>query len=386
MTASKRTRLSAMQRVEVWRRWKAGESLHAIGRALGKAHPVIHLLLKRHGGIAPLVRRRSRTALTLQEREDISRGIACGSSIRAIAKGLDRAASTVSREVAHHGGRSPYRASEADRQAWESALRPKTCLLATHTKLREIVASKLLLDWSPEQISVWLKLQYPNDESMRVSHETIYRSLFIQARGVLKKELIQHLRFKRRIRRLKHSRDSGHHSGQIVDAISIRERPAEVGDRAVPGHWEGDLLGGAHNSHVATLVERRSRFVMLVKVPSKDTATVVAALSQHVRQLPSTLRRSLTWDRGLEMAQHKSFTMATDVQVYFCDPQSPWQRGSNENTNGLLRQYLPKKADLSCYSQSDLDEIALRLNQRPRKTLGFQTPADRLQASVASTP
>jgi IS30 family transposase len=386
MTASKRTRLSASQRVEVWRRWKAGESLHAIGRALGRAHPVIHLLLKRHGGIAPLVRRRSRTALTLQEREDISRGIACGSSLRAIAKGLDRAASTVSREVAHHGGRSPYRASEADRQAWESALRPKSCLLATHTKLREIVASKLLLDWSPEQISVWLKLQYPDDESMRVSHETIYRSLFIQARGVLKKELIQHLRSKRRIRRSRHSRDSGYHSGQIVDAISIRERPAEVEDRAVPGHWEGDLLGGAHNSHVATLVERRSRFVMLVKVPSKDTATVVAALSQHVRQLPATLRRSLTWDRGLEMAQHKSFTMATDVQVYFCDPQSPWQRGSNENTNGLLRQYLPKKADLSCYSQSDLDEIALRLNQRPRKTLGFQTPADRLQTSVASTP
>jgi IS30 family transposase len=386
MTASKRTRLSASQRVEVWRRWKAGESLHAIGRAFGKAHPVIHLLLKRHGGIAPLVRRRSRTALTLQEREDISRGIACGWSIRAIAKGLDRAASTVSREVARHGGRSPYRASEADRQAWESALRPKTCPLATHTKLREIVASKLMLDWSPKQISGWLKLQYPHDESMRVSHETIYRSLFIQARGVLKKELIQHLRSKRRIRRSRHSRDSGHHSGQIVDAISIRERPAEVKDRAVPGHWEGDLLGGAHNSHIATLVERHSRFVMLVKVPSKDTATVVAALSQHVRQLPATLRRSLTWDRGLEMAQHKSFTVATDVKVYFCDPQSPWQRGSNENTNGLLRQYLPKKTDLSGYSQLDLDQIALRLNQRPRQTLGFETPESRLQASVASTP
>jgi len=386
MIASKRTRLSASQRVEVWRRWKAGESLHAIGRALGKAHPVIHLLLKRHGGIAPLVRRRSRTALTLQEREDISRGIACGSSIRAIAKGLDRAASTVSREVARHGGRSPYRASEADRQAWESALRPKTCPLATHTKLREIVASKLMLDWSPKQISGWLKLQYPHDESMRVSHETIYRSLFIQARGVLRKELIQHLRSKRRIRRSRHSRDSGHHSGQIVDAISIRERPAEVEDRAVPGHWEGDLLGGAHNSHIATLVERHSRFVMLVKVPSKDTATVVAALSQHVRQLPATLRRSLTWDRGLEMAQHKSFTVATDVKVYFCDPQSPWQRGSNENTNGLLRQYLPKKTDLSGYSQLDLDQIALRLNQRPRQTLGFETPESRLQASVASTP
>ncbi len=385
MTASKCTRLSASQRVEVWRRWKAGESLHAIGRALGKAHPVIHLLLKRHGGIAPLVRRRSRTALTVQEREDISRGIACGSSIRAIAKGLDRAASTVSREMARHGGRSPYRASEADRQAWESALRPKTCPLATHTKLREMVASKLMLDWSPKQISGWLKLQYPNDESMRVSHETIYRSLFIQARGVLKKELIQHLRSKRRIRRSRHSRDSGHHSGQIVDAISIRERPAEVEDRAVPGHWEGDLLGGAHNSHIATLVERHSRFVMLVKVPSKDTATVVAALSQHVRQLPATLRRSLTWDRGLEMAQHKSFTVATDVKVYFCDPQSPWQRGSNENTNGLLRQYFPKRTDLSAHSQAELDEVALRLNQRPRKTLGFQTPADRLQASVALT-
>jgi IS30 family transposase len=243
-----------------------------------------------------------------------------------------------------------------------------------------------MLDWSPEQISGWLKLQYRNDESKRVSHETIYRSLFIQARGALKQELIQHLRSKRRIRRSRHSSIHGHCQGKIVDAISIRERPAEVEDRAIPGHWEGDLLRGARNSHVATLVERHSRFCMLVKVPGKDTATVVTALSQHVRELPATLRRSLTWDRGLEMAQHKSFTMATDVQVYFCDPQSPWQRGSNENTNGLLRQYLPKKADLSCYSQSELDQIALRLNQRPRKTLGFQTPADKLQASVASTP
>jgi IS30 family transposase len=385
MTASKRTRLSASQRVEVWRRWKAGESLHAIGRALSKAHPVIHLLLKRHGGIAPLIRRRSRISLTLQEREDISRGIASGSSIRAIAKGLKRAVSTVSREVARHGGPPQYRASEADLQAWESALRPQTCLLATHTKLREIVASKLMLDWSPEQISGGLKIEYPNDESMRVSHETIYRSLFIQARGVLKKQLIQHLRSKRRIRRSRHSRDRGHHSGQIVDAISIRERPAEVEDRAIPGHWEGDLIGGTKNSHIATLVERHSRFTMLVKVSSKDTATVVAALSQHVLRLPASLRRSLTWDRGLEMAQHKNFTVDTDVKVYFCDPQSPWQRGSNENTNGLLRQYFPKRTDLSGYSQAELDEVALRLNQRPRKTLGFQTPADRLQASVALT-
>jgi IS30 family transposase len=284
------------------------------------------------------------------------------------------------------GGPPLYRASEADQQAWDSALRPKVCLLAVHSKLQEIVAGKLILDWSPEQISGWLKTQYPNDASLRVSHETIYRSLFIQARGVLKQELVKHLRSQRRIRRSRHASVHGHSQGRIVDAVSIRERPAEVEDRAIPGHWEGDLLRGTRNSHVATLVERHSRFCMLVKVPGKDTATVVAALSQHVLGLPATLRRSLTWDRGLEMAQHKSFTVATDVQVYFCDPQSPWQRGSNENTNGLLRQYLSKKADLSSYSQSELDEIALRLNQRPRKTLGFQTPADRLQASVAPTP
>ena len=252
--------------------------------------------------------------------------------------------------------------------------------------LQELVASKLLLDWSPKQISGWLKTEYPNDESLRVSHETIYRSLFIQARGALKQELVQHLRSKRQIRRSRHASAHGHSQGRIVDAISIRERPAEVEDRAVPGHWEGDLLRGARNSHVATLVERHSRFCMLVKVPGKDTATVVAALSQHVLKLPEALRLSLTWDRGLEMAQHKSFTMATDMKVYFCDPQSPWQRGSNENTNGLLRQYLPKNADLSSFSQSELDAIALRLNTRPRQTLGFRTPADKLQASVASTP
>jgi IS30 family transposase len=386
MKHARRWKLSAAQRADMWNRWKAGQSLHAIGRALGKDHVVIQLLLARHGGIAPAARRRSRRVLTLAEREDISRGIASGCSMRVIAQRLSRACSTVSREVARHGGRAQYRANQADQQAWESALRPKPCLLATHSKLQEIVASRLMQDWSPEQISGWLKQHYPDDKSLRVSHETIYRSLFIQARGALKQELVRHLRSQRRIRRSRHSSVHGHSQGRIVDAISIRERPAEIEDRAIPGHWEGDLLRGARNSHVATLVERHSRFCMLVKVPGKDTATVVAALSQHVRQLPATLRRSLTWDRGLEMAQHKSFTMATDVQVYFCDPQSPWQRGSNENTNGLLRQYLPKKADLACYSQSDLDEIALRLNQRPRKTLGFQTPADRLQTSVASTP
>ena len=385
MTRRKRSRLSAAQKTEIWKRWKAGQTLHEIGRAFDKPHTTIHQFLLPSGGIRPAARRRSRLALTLAEREDISRGIASGSSIREIARRMERAASTVSREVRHHGGRPAYRAHDADCQAWVSALRPKRCLLAINRKLRDAVASKLILEWSPEQISGWLKTEYPKDERMRVSHETIYRSLFIQARGVLKQELLGHLRSKRRIRRSQHSRIYKDSRGRIADAISIRERPAEVEDRAVPGHWEGDLLSGGKNSYIATLVERHSRFLMLIKVPGKETAVVVAALSKHVRKLPATLRRSLTWDRGLEMAKHKEFTVATDVQVYFCDPQSPWQRGTNENTNLLLRQYFPRGTDLSVHSQAHLDQIALRLNQRPRKTLGFQTPASKLQASVAST-
>jgi IS30 family transposase len=385
MNEAKRSRLSAAQRTDVWRRWKAAESLQEIGRACSKPSSSIHSLLVASGGIAPAARSRSRLALSLAEREDISRGIAAGSSIREIAIGLDRAPSTVSREVTRHGGHSAYRAHEADSQAWKSALRPKRCLLARNRKLRKIVANRLVLNWSPEQISGWLETQYPDDEAMRVSHETIYRSLFIQARGVLKKELMEHLRSKRRMRRSRHATARGKSRGQIVDALSIRERPAEVEDRAVPGHWEGDLLSGAKNSYIATLVERHSRFAMLVKEPSKNTEAVVAALSRRVRKLPATLRRSLTWDRGLEMAKHKAFTVATDVKVYFCDPQSPWQRGTNENTNRLLRQYFPKGTDLSHISQAQLDQISLRLNQRPRKTLGFQTPASRLQDGVAST-
>jgi IS30 family transposase len=385
MSEGKRSRLSLIERSEIWRRWKQGQSLHEIGRAFGKPHSSIRCLLLPRGGIPPAARRRSRLALTLAEREDISRGIASGSSLREIASGLDRATSTVSREVSRHGGRPVYRAHDADDRAWDSALRPKRCLLALNRKLRNIVASKLIRDWSPEQVSGWLKIQYPDDESLRVSHETIYRSLFIQARGVLKKQLMDHLRSKRRMRRSRHASASGQSRGQIVDALSIRERPPEAEDRAIPGHWEGDLLSGAKNSYIATLVERHSRFAMLIRVPSKDTEVVVAALSRQVRKLPATLRRSLTWDRGLEMAKHKEFTVATDVQVYFCDPQSPWQRGTNENTNLLLRQYFPRGTDLSAFSQAQLDQVSLRLNQRPRKTLGFQTPASKLQASVALT-
>jgi IS30 family transposase len=385
MRPGKRFGLSANEKSDIWSRWQAGQSLHEIGRVFDKPHSSIRCLLLPRGGIPPAARRRSRLALTLAEREELSRGIACGSSFREIARQLNRATSTVSREVARHGGLPVYRAHEADEYAWDAAMRPKQCLLALHPRLREIVASKLILDWSPEQISGWLKTEYPDDGSMQVSHETIYRSLFIQARGVLKKELMDHLRSKRRMRRSRHATVSGQSRGQIVDAISIRERPAEVEDRAIPGHWEGDLLSGAKNSYIATLVERHSRFAMLIKVPSKETEAVVTALSQHVRKLPATLKRSLTWDRGLEMAKHKDFTVATEVQVYFCDPQSPWQRGTNENTNLLLRQYFPRGTDLSGYSQAQLDQVALRLNQRPRKTLGFQTPASRLQQSVAST-
>jgi IS30 family transposase len=385
MRSGQRFGLSGIEKRDVWNRWKAGQSLHEIGRAFDKPHSCIRSVLLPRGGIAPDARRRSRLALTLAEREDLSRGIASDSPLREIARRLARAASTLSREISRHGGRAAYRAHDADRRAWDSGLRPKRCLLALHRKLRDMVASKLMLDWSPEQISGWLKTQYPDDESLRVSHETIYRSLFIQARGVLKKELLEQLRSKRRMRRSRHASASGQSRGQIVDAVSIRERPADVEDRAVPGHWEGDLLSGAKNSYIATLVERHSRFAMLIKVPSKSTEVVVAALSQHVRKLPATLKRSLTWDRGLEMAKHKDFTVATDVKVYFCDPQSPWQRGTNENTNLLLRQYFPRGTDLSGYSQVQLDQVALRLNQRPRKTLGFETPASKLQASVAST-
>ena len=385
MAQTGRPGLAPEQMAELWQRWKAGQSMNGIGHALGRDRSSIHYVVRCRGGIAPVVRRRSRLALTLVEREDISRGIAVGWSIRRIADDLGRSASTVSREVTRHGGRSDYRATEADAGAWEATLRPKPCLLGVNRRLQRIVTSKLSLDWSPEQVSGWLKAEYPDDESMRVSHETIYRSLFIQARGVLKKQLLGHLRSKRVTRRSRNLNPEAQSRGQIVGAVSIRERPAEVEDRAIPGHWEGDLISGSKNSHIVTLVERQSRFTALIKVPSRDTDTVVSALTRHVRKLPVSLRRSLTWDRGKEMAKHQSFTVATDVKVYFCDPQSPWQRGTNENTNRLLRQYFPKGTDLSRHPQSTLDRVALRLNQRPRETLGFKTPADKLQASVAPT-
>jgi len=377
--------LSSQQKEELWKRWKAGQSLSDIGRSLGKHAASVFSVLLCKGGIAPPARIRSRLSLSLQDREEISRGLVAGLSLRKIAKHLGRSPSTISREISRNHGRRKYRATNADEHAWRQASRPKPCLLAANRSLQMVVAEKLDDHWSPQQVSGWLKVEYLNDRAMRVSHETIYKSLFIQARGVLKKELISRLRSKRMMRRGKTSTTQGQPRGQIVDAVSIRERPAEVEDRAIPGHWEGDLISGGKNTHIATLVERQSRFVLLVHVEGKDSDSVVSALVRQVKHLPAGLMSSLTWDRGTELANHKQFTVATDVTVYFCDPQSPWQRGSNENTNGLLRQYFPKGSDLSVYSQDDLDAVALQLNTRPRKTLGFMTPAAKLAEGVALT-
>ena len=379
-----RRKYSDSDKAVLWDMWQQGESLKAIGRVFDRPSGTIYGLLAPSGGIRPPPRQRSRLALSLSEREEISRGIAAHLSVRSIATQLERSPSTISREINRNGGYDKYRATDADQAAWSRARRPKPCKLACNRSLNQIVEAKLQLQWSPEQIAGWLKSEYPEDECNQVSHETIYRSLFVQARGVLKKELLAHLRSKRTIRRSKHASQRGGGKGQIKNAVSIRERPASVEDRAVPGHWEGDLIAGSKNSYVATLVERQSRYVMLAKVKNKDTESVVSALIKQSKKLPSELYKSLTWDRGKELADHQRFTLETDIKVYFCDPSSPWQRGSNENTNRLLRQYFPKGTDLSVHSQAKLDAVARRLNERPRKTLEYETPAERFDACVAS--
>lgn len=385
MQRTGRPGLSDTQKDELWQRFGAGETFTAIGRALGKHAGSIFGVVASRGGIAPAPRLRAVGSLTKDERETISRGLAACASVRSIAQRLGRAPSTVSREITRNGGRDAYRAVEADAAAWCRARRPKVCKLAMVSRLRTLVASKLAAKWSPEQIAGWLVSAHPDDPAMQVSHETIYRSLFVQARGVLERELTAHLRTRRRMRRSKRATTKGQTRGQIVDAISIADRPACIEDRAVPGHWEGDLLSGARNSHIATLVERTSRYVQLVRVTGKDTTTVVSALIRAVQRLPEGLIETLTWDRGLEMAQHARFSVATNIAVYFCDPQSPWQRGTNENTNGLLCQYFPDGTDLSRLTQRQLDAVARELNTRPRKTLQFRTPAAILAEAVAST-
>jgi len=382
-----RTRInySPTQLTEIWDRWQHGESLSSIGRLFERESSSIFGLLEPTGGIRPPIRKRSRLALTLSEREEISRGLVATQSIRKIAAKLNRSPSTISREIKRNGGYDNYRATKAEQSAWDRAHRPKQCKLARYPILKRTVATKLKQKWSPKQIAGWLKRSYPLEVHRQVSHETIYRSLFIQARGVLKKELQQHLRSQRAIRRSRQHSKKNEGLGKITNAVSISERPASVEDRAVPGHWEGDLISGSNNSHIATLVERHSRYTMLVKVKGKDTETVISALIKHAKKLPTELYKSLTWDRGKEMADHQRFTLATNIDVYFCDPQSPWQRGTNENTNRLLRQYFPKGTDLSVHSQATLNKVARQLNERPRETLEFETPAERFSACVAST-
>lgn len=378
-----RPKLSWTEKNALWDRWRRGESQSEIARALHRVSSCVYNVVAAEGGIAPPSRRRAERTLSGVEREEISRHLAQGRSFRAISRRLRRAPSTISREVARNGGRGLYRAAPADRRAWRRAQRPQRCRLTRSPTLRRAVAAKLTLQWSPQQIAGWLRQTFPSDPDMQVSHETIYRSLYVQSRGVLKRALVQHLR---RQRRYRHPRAATQQPrSRILDAVSIRDRPAEAADRAVPGHWEGDLLTGAACSYVVTLVERQSRFVILIRLPNKETATVVAALARCARRLPQGLMKSLTWDRGTELAGHRAFTVATKVQVYFCDPHSPWQRGSNENTNGLLRQYLPHGTNLSTVTQQRLDTVALRLNTRPRLTLDFQTPADKLAQIVAST-
>jgi IS30 family transposase len=372
------------QKKEMWDRWQKGESMNAIGRLFDRSHSSIQGILSKMGGLPPAPRKRSRLSLTLAEREEISRGVVAGCSLRSIAATLDRAPSTISREINRNGGCRDYRASEADQAAWDRAHRPKRCKLVENRALARIVAKKLKQLWSPEQIAGWLKRTYPDDENFQVSYETIYRSLFIQARGALKKELLQHLRRRRATRRSRHHTQKTDNHGRILDTVSISERPASAEDRAVPGHWEGDLISGSGNTYIATLVERHTRYVMLAKVDSKTTETVINALIKQAHKLPEELYKSLTWDRGKEMADHKRFSLATDIDVYFCDPQSPWQRGSNENTNGLLRQYFPKGTDLSVHSQAKLNAVARQLNERPRKTLDCETPAERFDQCVAT--
>ena len=384
MKNRKRIYYTDTQKSLMWHRWQKGESLQQIAQLFDRNHSSIQGILVESGGIRPRQRCRAVRTLSLAERKEILRGVVGGRSVRAMEISLGRAPSTISRELHRNGGRSSYRASHAYEAAWSRARRPKVCKLTRYRVLARQVAGKLRRQWSPEQVAGWLKHTCLDDANHHVSHETIYRTLYIQSRGALKKELLSHLRRTRAMRRSRHHTQKTDNHGRIVGAVSFGERPGTAEDRAVPGHWDGDLVFGSHNSQIATLVERQTRYVMLVKVGGKDTETVVNALIQHARRLPKDPYRSLTWDRGKELAAHQRFTLATDSQVYFCDPRKPWQRGSNENTNGLLRQYLSQGLDLSGISQAKLNTIARRLNERPRKTLAYETPVERCRQCVAS--
>jgi IS30 family transposase len=376
-------RFTGDERAEIWDRIRTGESTPSIAASFSRYPSAIRKLLMATGGVRPGERHRSERNLSLDEREEISRGLATGSSLRSIAARLGRAPSTVSREVLRNGGVGVYRASPADRRADRQARRPQTAKLARCPRLRHRVEAKLELEWSPMQISRWLAIEHAQDPEMRVSHETIYLSLYVQGRGALRKELHQALRTGRALRRPKRQLPSGR--GVIPNMVMISERPAEVEDRAVPGHWEGDLILGSAKTCIGTLVERSTRYVMLMKLEKNTAEQVRLAMSKKIRSLPTDLRRSITWDQGKEMAEHLKFTVSTGVQIYFCEPSSPWQRGTNENTNGLLRQYFPKGTNLSVHTQAELNAVARRLNGRPRQTLNWVAPSQALAEVVAST-
>ena len=373
--------LSEGTKERIWELRGEGLSEAEVGRRLGLGPTTVSIYLRALGGIRPRARRRAQRCLSLEEREEISRGIARGHSARAIARALGRSHTTIAREINRCGGRAGYRAHAADDEAWRRARRPRASKLELCAELRELVEERLREEHSPEQIAGWLRIAYPDNEAMQLSHETIYCALYVQGRGALKRELTRHLRRgrSRRYVRSQSSKRSG--QGKLTEMVMISERPPEVEDRAVPGHWEGDLLMGNRQSAaaIATLVERQTRYLQLIALPEGAEAKRVAdALAKSIATLPAQLRRSLTWDQGHEMAEHRRFSVKSGVEVYFCDPQSPWQRGSNENTNGLLRQYFPRRTSLAGITQEHLDEVADKLNRRPRKTLGFATPAEKL--------
>ena len=371
--------LSEATKDAIWELRAKGLSDREIGRQVGLPRGSVSNHLARTGGIRPRARRRPERCLGLEEREEISRAIAGGESARSIARNLGRSHTTIAREINRCGGRHRYRAHAAEREAWRRSQRPRATKLELCGELRRIIQEQLEDDCSPEQIAGWLRLAYPDNEAMQVSHETIYRALYVQARGSLKRELTGHLRRGRSRRYARSQSSKGQGQGKLTEMVMISERPPEVEDRAVPGHWEGDLLMGGRTSAIATLVERSTRYCQLVALPDGNGALEVCeALKESIATLPAQLRRSLTWDQGHEMAEHRRFSVESGVDVYFCDPQSPWQRGSNENTNGLLRQYFPKGESLAGVTQARLDEVAAKLNRRPRKTLGFRTPAEKL--------
>jgi len=379
-------RFSEAERAEIWDAFECGESERTIALRLGRSKGSIRTFLIDNAGRRPRPPGCSDLRLTLAEREEISRGLATGRSLRAIAADMRRAPSTVCREVKANGGRAHYRALSAERSARRRARRPQVAKLARCHRLRRVVEAGLENYWSPEEISAWLALEYRDDPEMQVSHETIYMSLFVQGRGALRQELHRCLRSGRALRRPKARTKGGYGQGQITGMVMISERPAEAKDRAVPGHWEGDLIYGRRMTTIGTLVERSTRYVMLFALPNGHSAEAVRiAMARKIRSLPTELRRSLTWDQGKEMAEHARFTIDTGIQVYFCDPKSPWQRGSNENTNGLLRQYLPKTTDLSKVTQVELNAIARSLNGRPRQTLGWKSPSQAFSEAVAMT-